>query len=183
MPTNGQLLTNPMTGDTYEYLETSRSSDGARVVIRATVKSQGQLVPNHFHTLQDETFEVVDGQLTVWADGVRKVLSAGERITLPRNRPHNHYNGHAVPVTYIHTVTPGLDFDYLIENLVGLAADGKKGGGSLVQQLVTLRYLDSKSFLSDMPLAAQKALMVVVAPVARLFGYRAVYKKYSGTEK
>ncbi|MGV3761848.1 cupin domain-containing protein [Parapedobacter sp.] len=183
MPTKGQLLTNPITDDTYEYLETSKDSEGARVVIKATVKSQGQLVPNHLHTLQDETFEIVDGRLTIWADGATRVLSAGERITLPRNKAHNHYNGHSMPVTYIHTVAPGLDFDYLIENLVGLAADGKSGGGGLVQQLVTLRYLDSKSFLSDMPLAVQKALMVAVAPIARLFGYRAIYKKYSGMEK
>lgn len=183
MPTNGQLLTNPMTGDTYEYLETSESTGGARVVIKATVKNQGQLVPNHFHTLQDETFEVVDGRLTVLVDGTTTVLSPGERITLPKNKPHNHYNGHGAPVTYIHTVTPGLDFDCLIENLVGLAADGKKGGGGLVQQLVTLRYLDSKSFLADVPLAVQKVLMTTIAPVARLFGYRAIYKKYCGIEK
>src|SRR5690606_20543750 len=110
MPANGQLLTNPLTGDTYEYLETSRDSEGARVVIKATVKSKGQLVPNHFHTVQDETFEVVDGQLTIWADGATRVLSAGERITLPKSKAHNHYNNHNAPVTYIHTVTPGLDF-------------------------------------------------------------------------
>lgn len=183
MPTNGQLLTNPMTGDTYAYLETSSDSEGARVVIKATVKSQGQLVPNHFHTEQDETFEIIDGQLTIWADGATKVLSAGERITLPKNKPHNHYNGHSVPVTYIHTVTPGLDFDYLIENLVGLAADGKKGGGGLVQQLVTLRYLESKSLLADVPVAVQKILLTTIPPIARLFGYRAIYKKYSGVER
>lgn len=176
-------MTNPLTGDTYEYLETSRDSEGARVVIKATVKSKGQLVPNHFHTVQDETFEVVDGQLTIWADGATRVLSAGERITLPKSKAHNHYNNHNAPVTYIHTVTPGLDFDYLIENLVGLAADGKNGGGSLVQQLVTLRYLESKSLLADVPVAVQKILLMTIPPIARLFGYRAIYKKYSGMEK
>lgn len=183
MPTKGQLLANPITGDTYEYLETSDDTDGDRVVIKATVRNRGQLVPNHFHMLQNETFEVVDGLLTVWIDGTTRILSAGERITLFKKEPHNHYNDHSAPVTYIHTVTPGLDFDYLIENLVGLAADGKKGGGGLVQQLVTLRYLDSKSFLADVPLALQKVLMTIIAPVARLFGYRAIYKKYSGVEK
>src|SRR5690606_6666851 len=105
------------------------------------------------------------------------------RITLPKNKPHNHYNSHCVPVTYIHTVTPGLDFDYLIENLVGLAADGKKRSGGLGQQLVTLRYLESKSLLADVPVAIQKILLIPMPPIARLFGYRAIYRKYSGTEK
>ncbi len=185
MPTNGQVLTNPLTGDTYTYLETAKDTDGERVVIEATVKSKGPLVPKHFHLLQDETFEVISGQLTIWVDGKTKVLSAGEKIVLSKKQPHNHYNGHDATVTYLHTVTPGLDFDYLIENLVGLAADGKRKNGknSLLQELVILRYFDSKSFLADVPLGVQKALMHTVAPLARLFGYRAVYKKYSGIEK
>jgi len=54
-----------------------------------------------------------------------------------------------------------LDFEYLMENLVGLAADGKSKNGKygLVQELVTLKYIDSKAFLADIPIAIQKVLM------------------------
>jgi len=185
MPTKGQVITNPINGDFYEYLETSGDTNGERVTLKATIKSKGQLVPNHFHTLQDETFEIISGKLTVWSDGEITTLSAGEKLTLPKNKPHNHYNNEDTELTYIHSMSPGLDFDYLVENLVGLAADGKSKNGKygLIQELVTLKYLDSKSYLADMPLGIQKVLMNTIAPIGRLFGYRAIYKKYSGIEK
>jgi mannose-6-phosphate isomerase-like protein (cupin superfamily) len=185
MPIKGQIISNPTNGDTYEFLETAMDTSGARVTMKATINTIGQLVPNHFHVLQDETFEVVSGRLTVWHEGKTSTLSAGEKITLPKNLPHNHYNVLNEPVTYIHTVTPALDFDYFVESLIGLAADGKSKNGKygLVQELVTLKYLDSKAYLSDIPLGIQKLLMNMVGPVGRLFGYRAIYKKYSGIEK
>ena len=112
-------------------------------------------------------------------------IKAGEKVTLPRNKAHNHFNLADEPVTYIHTTSPALDFDYFFENLVGLAADGKmqNGKAGLVQELVTLRYMDSKAYLADIPVGVQTALMNVVAPLARLAGYRCFYKKYTGIEK
>ncbi|MBS4060034.1 MAG: cupin domain-containing protein [Bacteroidetes bacterium] len=185
MPTKGQTITNPTNGDSYEFFETARDTNGERVTMKAIINSKGQLVPNHLHVFQDETFEVISGKLTIFFDGQTKKLSAGDKITLPKNIPHNHYNNEDAAVTYIHSVTPALDFDYLIENLVGLAADGKSKNGKfgLVQELVTLKYLDSKSYLADIPIGVQNVLMNTIAPIGRLFGYRAIYKKYSGIEK
>jgi hypothetical protein len=185
MPTKGDILTNPTNGDSYEFLETAQDTDGKRVTLKAIIKSKGQLVPKHFHVLQDETFEVVSGNLTLFFEGQTKKIAAGEKIVLPKNVPHNHYNDGPEPLVYIQSVTPALDFDYLIENLVGLAADGKSKNGKygLVQELVSLKYFDSKSYLADVPIGVQKALMNTLAPIGRMFGYRAVYKKYSGIEK
>lgn len=185
MPSKGQIIINPTSGDSYEFIETAEVTNGKRVSVKTTLKSKGQVVPKHFHILQDETFEVISGQLTVLLDGKTHKISSGEKLTLPINIPHNHYNDEDSPVTYLHSVTPALDFEYLIENIVGLAADGKSKNGKfgLVQELVTLKYLDSKSYLADIPIGIQKVLMNTIAPIARLLGYRAVYKKYSGIEK
>jgi len=185
MPLKGQTITNPTNGDSYEFLETCLDTSGERVTMKATIKSKGQLVPNHFHVFQDETFDVISGELTIFLNGQTTKIKAGEKIKLPKNIPHNHYNNEDTEVIYIHTVTPALDFDYLIENLVGLAADGKSKNGKygLVQELVALKYLDSKSYLADIPIGVQKILMNVIGPIGRLFGYRAIYKKYSGIEK
>jgi quercetin dioxygenase-like cupin family protein len=185
MPTKGQILTNSDTGDIYEFLETAKDTNGKRVTIKMTLESKGELVPNHFHALQDEHFEVVSGNLTILVDGKKQVLTQGEKITLSKNKPHNHYNNHNEPVVFIQSVTPALDFDYLLENIIGLTIDGKmpNGKAGLVQELVTLKYLDSKSYLADIPIGLQKFLMNIIAPIGRMFGYRAIYKKYSGIEK
>ncbi|HEX6432188.1 MAG TPA: hypothetical protein VF008_31065, partial [Niastella sp.] len=73
----------------------------------------------------------------------------------------------------------------LLETIVGLSTDGKmpNGKAGLIQELVILKYIDSKSFLINIPLGVQKLLMNIVAPIGRLLGYRAVYKKYSEIEK
>jgi len=185
MPSKGQLLINPVTNDTFEFLETSKDTNGERMTLKQTVKTKGHLYPNHLHTLQDENFEVLSGKLTIWLEGKTKKISSGEKILLPRNKPHNHYNGDDEPVTFIQTVSPALDFEYLLENIIGLTIDGKmhNGKAGLIQELVTLKYLDSKTFLPGIPLGIQKMLMNVVGPAGRLFGYRAIYKKYSGIEK
>lgn len=185
MPTKGQKVTNSINGATYEFLETAKDTNGESVKLKATINRKGLLVPNHFHVFQEETFEVVSGKLTYFSDGQTSTISAGEKITFPKNTPHNHYNNEDTPLVYLQTVTPAFDFDFLIETLVGLASDGKSKNGKygLVQELVILKYLDSKSYLADIPFIVQKVLMNTIAPIGRLFGYRAIYKKYSGIEK
>lgn len=185
MPTTGQLLRNSATGDTYMFVETAASTGGARVTLHARLRTVGALVPAHLHAFQDETIEVLAGTLTVVHHGQPRRLGAGECLTLPRNAAHNHYNAGPEPVTYRHTVSPALDFDLLFETLIGLAADGKAPNGQygLLQELVGMRYLDSKYYLASLPRGVQQALAAVVGPLARCLGYRAVYTKYSGIEK
>src|SRR5437016_4435016 len=89
MPQKGQVIKNPTTGDHFEYLETSKDTNGERMTLKQTIYTKGHLYPNHFHTLQDENFEVIAGKLTIWLDGKTQTISAGENITLPKNKPHN----------------------------------------------------------------------------------------------
>lgn len=185
MPAKGQILTNPESGDVYEFIETAKDTNGERVTMKMTLKSTGKLVPDHLHSLQDEHFEVISGNLTIILDGQQQVLTQGDKITLPRNKPHNHYNNDTETVILVQSVTPALDFDYLLENIIGLTMDGKmpKGKAGLMQELVSLKYLDSKSYLANIPVGIQKVVSQVAGPIGRLFGYRAIYKKYSDIEK
>src|SRR5438093_13684185 len=113
MPHKGQTTKNPNTGDVYEFLEMCESTNGERMTLKQTSKTKGHLYPNHLQTLQDESFEVLAGRLTIWLDGKTKILTKGEKITLPKNKPHNHFNNDDEPVTFIQTVFQALDFDYL----------------------------------------------------------------------
>lgn len=185
MPSKEKILINPDNGDIYEFLETSKDTNGQRVSIKMTLKSKGKRVPDHFHALQEEHFEVISGTLTILLDGKNQILKQGDKITLPRNKPHNHYNNDNETVVFIQSISPALDFDYLLENIIGLTIDGKmpNGKAGLVQELVTLKYIESKSYLASIPIGLQKFLMNIVGPIGRLFGYRAIYKKYSDIEK
>jgi quercetin dioxygenase-like cupin family protein len=182
MATKGQILTNPDTGDIYDFLETAKDTNSQRVTMKMTLKAKGELVQNHFHVLQDEHFEIVSGKLTILLGGKTQVLTQGEKINLVKNNPHKHCNNDDQPVVLIQTVTPALDFEHLLENIIGLTIDGKMpdGKAGIIQELVTLKYLDSKNYLAEIPIGVQNILMNIVGPIARLFGYRAVYKSIPG---
>jgi len=73
MPNKGQILRNPDTGDVYEFIETAKDTGGKSMTLKLTLMAKGELVPNHFHVLQDEQFEVLSGKLTIWLDGKQVV--------------------------------------------------------------------------------------------------------------
>lgn len=185
MPIKGQQLLNPSSGDSYEFLQTSQETNGKYVAVKITLNTQGQQVPSHIHTFQDEKFEVLSGSLTIFSQGKKKILNAGESVLLPKHQAHNHYNESNAEVVFVQTVSPALDFEHLLETIVGLSRDGKmpNGKAGLMQELVLLRYIDSKSILADIPLGIQKILLNTLAPIGRMLGYRAIYKEYSGFEK
>src|SRR5258706_14940823 len=97
MPQPGKIIDRPNTGEIFEYLETAETTNGERMVLKQTVKTKGHLYPNHLHTLQDESFEVLDGKLTIWLEGKTKILIRGEKIILPRHKAHNHFNNDNEP--------------------------------------------------------------------------------------
>ncbi len=185
MPTKGQILTDKFTGDQFEFIETGQDTNGERVTLKVTLKSKGQTIDDHIHILQDETFKILSGKMTYFLDGKKHVINAGEEVTLPKDVPHNHYNMDDEPAVYIQTISPAIDVDYFIENLVGMINDGKVKEGQLpfLQAMVTLKYLESPSLLATMPRGLQKGLASLLAPIARLLGYRAIYKQYAGIEK
>ena len=185
MPSKGQKITDKFTGDTIEFIETSADTNGERVSLKATLKSKGQTVDDHIHLLQDESYETLSGRMTYFLNGEQHHVSAGEKVVLQKNKAHNHYNMDDIPAEYIQTITPGMDIDLFVENLFGMINDGKVKGGKLpfLQAMVTAKYLDSQSRLAAIPPGLQNVLINIIAPIARLFGYRAIYKKYTGVEK
>jgi mannose-6-phosphate isomerase-like protein (cupin superfamily) len=62
----------------------------------------------HFHPAQDESFEVLEGTLTVDLDGLITELGPGERVEVPRRTVHRMWNGGTVPARAIWRVTPAL---------------------------------------------------------------------------
>ena len=185
MPTKGQKLIDKFTGDTIEFIETSSDTNGERVTLKVTLKSKGQTVDDHIHILQDESFKVLSGRMTYFLDGEEHYLNEGEEVVLPKNKAHNHYNTDDQPAEYIQTISPGIDVDLFLENLFGMINDGKVKDGKLpfLQAMVTGKYLESPSRLAAIPIGPQNFLISTLGPLARLFGYRAIYKKYTGIEK
>jgi hypothetical protein len=76
----------------------------------------------------------------------------------------------------IQTVSPGLDFDYVLETIFKLGREGRgvRGLGAVVYGALRLRRAKSTVLLADVPRWLQYTLSWIIAPVAELFGFRAL---------
>lgn len=185
MAQKGQIWSDPVTGDIVEVLETGKDNNGERLCYRFTLKPGGLKPVLHIHEKQDEVFEVLSGKLTYNLNGQVRVAEAGQTITLPKGSPHTHYNGEAnEDLVMIQSICPALDAEWLIDSLLGLTKDKKivNGQPKFLQVMVWLRYYKAKTYLAQVPVAVQNALAFLLAPVARMLGYKAAYKKYSGVD-
>ena len=182
MPTvNKPIVTKD--GDSVELLETSAMSGGARVRARFIFKYGGPLTLAHIHRFQDETIEVLSGRLAYWLNDTKRIAAAGTTVTLPRGVAHRHYAEGPEDVVVLGTTTPGLDSDYLLENFFGIGSEaGFAKGPSKIQTIVWLTKLKSGFSLPGFPILLQTAVARIVTPLAYLFGYRAVYRRFSGEE-
>ncbi|MCK6693033.1 MAG: cupin domain-containing protein [Thermoanaerobaculia bacterium] len=174
----GQKFVNPATGECVEIIETSRKTGGKHISFRATLPRGKGFEVEHFHEIADEIFTVESGWLSYKLDGQTGKIGPGETITLPRNRPHAHWNADAETLIVVETITPGHDTDGFLETLFSLAAAGKldkNGQPPFLQIMVWLTDLKSKTYLAALPKWVQQTLATVLSPVARGLGYRAVY--------
>ena len=181
MPTIGKPLVLP-TGDVIEFLDTSASTNGARVRTRALLKPEGLRADSHIHLHQDETYEVVSGRLTYVLDGKQEVAEAGSAVVLPHGVGHQHYSHGPDDTVVIQSITPGLDFDYLLETIIGLASAGPHSPQSLWQGLVWVGKMKGPLYLPSLPIWFQRVAAAILVPILYLFGYRAVYRQFSGSE-
>src|SRR4051812_5261907 len=158
-----------ITGDSAEILETSAMTGGAYTRIRIIFKPGGLRVPSHRHLLQDETYEVISGTMTYTLDGKVHQAGPGTTVTLPKSVLHEHYTTGPGDAVTIQTMSPGLDFDYLVENLFGLGSIGRGVNpiDAFIQGMVWIRKAKG-TFYVAMPIWLQRGLAMIICPIAYL---------------
>jgi quercetin dioxygenase-like cupin family protein len=170
-------------GDSTELLETAAMTNGQYVRARTVFGPNGIRVPSHLHADQDETYEVISGTLTYVLNGKKQLAPPGTTVHLPRGIPHQHFSEGPEPAATIQTMKPAGDFDFVLETLLGLGSEGRlRGPDFFVQGMVMIGRMKSPVMLAVIPIWLQRAIARVFTPVAELFGYHAVYKRFSGEE-
>lgn len=183
MAHQGQIWKDAVTGDVVEMLETTNDSKGERIQFRFNIKPGGFKPVEHIHPDQDEIFEIIRGKFTYILDGKKNAAGPGDKVILPKGIKHTHYNDEPyVDLEMVQSIVPALDSENLVESILGLSRDGqlKNGEPKFLQVMVWLRHYKAKVYLAKVPAGMQKFLSFVLAPVGRLVGYKAAYKKYSG---
>ena len=96
-------------GDVYTILVGGKDTGGAYCLLEATIPP-GSGPPLHLHEREDESFYVLEGELT-FTVGDRTVTGRpGAFLQLPKNTPHCFKNNRAAPVrVLIHCAPAGFD--------------------------------------------------------------------------
>ncbi len=92
--------------DTVRILVSSEQTGGALALCDIAVAPGGG-PPMHLHTREDETFHVLEGEITFWVDGRQHVGRAGDTLFGPRGIPHRFQNCTDRPARMLVAMTPG----------------------------------------------------------------------------
>ena len=177
----GDVIENPRTGERIVFRQTALDTNGELLQFDFFVNPHSFAPPRHIHTRVEERVEVISGLLGCHVGGKEQRLGAGEIMMLPRGVPHTFWNEGDEQAHFVVDVRPALNMETFFETLFGLYRDGKTndaGVPNLLQAALLAREYDG--FLAGPPIPLQKAGMAVLAPIARLLGYRTRYPQYSG---
>src|SRR3954469_20346939 len=117
--TTGDTLTLPG-GTTFTIVESAADSDGRRVEFEIAMPAGAMGPPKHFHPRQEESWRVVQGELSVFVDGAWHTLGEGEPLSTRPNVVHTLRNRSDGIVRFRDVHEPALDFQEYIEALHGL---------------------------------------------------------------
>ena len=174
----GDTLYNPVTGESMTFVTTSRQTDGEYVVIGLSADPEAFVAAAHVHPAQTETFEVVEGTLTVKVDGTVHTANAGDVLVVEPGQAHKWWNAGDSRLVFRCEIRPALQFESLIETMFALAADGKtnkKGMPNPFRLAVVARAHLDTVVLPFPPVWAQRAALALGAPLGKLFGYGPTY--------
>lgn len=95
-------------GMRHVYKATLRDTAGAYVSFAIEIPP-GCGAPPHRHTVDSESFYVLDGEIRFTADGTTRVAQRGDFVLLPAGGLHAFVNEGAVPARALVVAAPGID--------------------------------------------------------------------------
>ena len=181
MAKTGEVYLNPVTGERAVVRVSPQQSGGELMLADLYIAPGGAVVGEHVHPVIEERFTVHRGQVGFTIDGRRDIAGPGRTLIVPPGVAHDWWNAGPEEALVRVEIRPGARFQEMIRNLFGLAQDGKtdkKGLPNLLQLSLIAREFADVVYFTSPPPAVQRVLFAVLAPIARLCGYRGSYPEY-----
>ncbi|MCO4294774.1 cupin domain-containing protein [Solitalea sp. MAHUQ-68] len=170
-----RTIENPLIKDKVTFLETSAETDGKHTYVEVEL-SPGGGNDLHYHKAFSETFEVLEGELEVEADGEKIILKKGENFTVVENIMHRFFNpSDSNPVTFNVLLQPGHSgFENTLMVAYGLCRDGRTNKKGIPKSFYHLSLLMVWSD-SNLP-----GIYQLIMPIMRWFAQKARKKGIEG---
>ena len=181
MAHKSKIVRNPVTGMDIKFIQTAADTGGELLEMESTYNRKTKEPPPHYHPYQAEEFTIVEGELHTRIDGVLRIYKKGEGFHVPARTVHSMWRGSNGKTIVNWKTRPAMHSENFFETIAGLANDGKtsrKGRPGLLQSALIVSHFSSVFRLTNPPVIVQKVLFGVLSIVARIFRYKAIYKKY-----
>ena len=173
MANAGQIIHNPVSGESIEFIRTAADTGGERLEFELELSPDGHVPGAHVHPEQEERFEVVSGTME-FRLGLKKIVAGpGETVVVPAGKVHRFRNGGDEEAVVRVTVTPALKMEELLETTVALAEEGrttKKGMPKPLELALFVREYRDEVQGPFPPAPLQRAALAPLAWMARRRG-------------
>lgn len=176
MANTNDIIENPVIGDKVQFLITAEDSNGELLKTKLWLKIGAKGTPEHVHPKQLETFEVVTGTAAIKLYGEEHILTAGQKIEIPKNAPHKFSNAGNEELIMIGELMPAMRTEFFIETMYAVAIKGKVNADAVptdfFQFMTILKEYYGEVFIVGIPIPVQKLMTKVVGGLGKLLGYK-----------
>ena len=174
----GDVFENPVTGE-YGYVRVgTEETNGKLLVSDLRLHPGAAAIGPHIHPNADERFTAVKGKIGYLLGDQKKILQANESMEIPRGIVHDFWNAGDEEARVIVEIRPGARMELMMITMFSLAYEGKtnkKGVPNLLQMALIAKEFEDVLQVMNPPLWVQRVLFGILAPIARLVGYKAIY--------
>jgi mannose-6-phosphate isomerase-like protein (cupin superfamily) len=174
----GQIMDNPVTGESARWLVTEAETDGRLARCAMRVRPGGFVAAEHIHPRSEERFEVTAGTMEVVIDGRARTLRPGDRATVPPGTRHVWHNAGDDELHVVVEMEPACGFEDFIDTVFALARAGatnERGMPRPLQLAVTCRHFADSTYVANPPRWLQRIVFAVLAPLGQARGLRPVH--------
>ncbi|HLZ31077.1 MAG TPA: cupin domain-containing protein [Chloroflexota bacterium] len=175
MPRQGDTIHNPTTGERMTFRQTARETAGQLLQVDFVLQPNGAVPVEHVHPQREERFQLHAGTLMVRVAGVEHLAHPGDEVVIPPGTPHRVWNPNGQEAHAVVEFRPAGRMDEFFDKMFELGRLGKTdaaGKPNLLQTAVVVLPHLHECALAGPPLFAQRLLFTMLAPIARLLGYR-----------
>lgn len=163
----GDSIENPVTGETFTWIQTGRETGGAIAQCELRLAPTAHLAAAHIHAVQEERFDVLEGRVQLIRGRERAVAEAGDTVVVPAGTPHAWApvgGGALVRVTF----TPGNAVEEFFEQFCRWAKEGRVNAkGVPPMHLIGPVAVRHDLFLTGPPIPLQRAVMGLLSGACR----------------
>jgi quercetin dioxygenase-like cupin family protein len=175
----GQIIRNPVSGETIEFVATAADTGGERLEFELTLTPDGRVPGAHVHPEQVERFEVIEGTMRFRLGWRRITAQAGETVVVPAGRMHKFANAGDERARVRVRVIPALDMEDLLCTTAELAQEGHVLASGMPKPLHLALFV--RRFRREVRAPFPPAWMVraLMAPLAALARQRGLAARYA----